>query len=51
MAKTGKLFKFHGAFAHKATAMKKEKRVKHAFIRAVKIHGKRRFLVLTGKTK
>lgn len=47
MAKRGKKFVFHGAFATKKKAKKKEARVKGAFIRPVKIKRKTRYLVMT----
>lgn len=50
MAKTGRQFKFHGAFGTKAKAVKKERRV-NGFIRRVKIKGSTRYVVLTRKGK
>lgn len=47
MAKRGRRFTFHGAFATKAKARQKERRVKGAFIRRVTIRGDTRFVVLT----
>jgi len=46
MAGKGKKFKFHGSFAKKADAKKKEKEV-HGFIKPTKIKGKRRYTVMT----
>src|SRR5262245_56307187 len=43
----GRRFKFHGAFGSKAAAVRKERRVKHAFIRPTNIKGHRRYMVLT----
>lgn len=49
MAKSGKKFKFHGAFGSKKKAAAKERRTKGAFIRKVTIKRKARWLVLTKK--
>ena len=43
-------FCFHGSFASKASAVAKERSV-GGFIRPIRVRGKRRFLVLTGKAK
>jgi hypothetical protein len=48
MAKSGRRFKFHGAFASKEQASRKEKRVR-GFIQRVRIRGATRYLVLTRK--
>ena len=46
MAGHGKKFDFHGSFAHKETAVEKEKEVS-GFIREKVIDGKTRYFVLT----
>jgi hypothetical protein len=51
MAKRGKLVTFHGAFATKKKAKSKERRVRGAYIRKVKIKRKTRYLVLTRRRK
>jgi hypothetical protein len=48
MAGVGKKFEFHGAFASKEDAVKKEQEV-GGFIRERVIHGKIRYFVLTEK--
>lgn len=48
MAGIGKKFEFHGAFANKAEAVKKEQEV-GGFIRERVVHGKTRYFVLTEK--
>lgn len=47
MAKRGKKFTFHGAFGSKKKAAAKERKIRGAFIRKVKIKRKTRFLVMT----
>ena len=46
MSGVGKKFDFHGSFAKKEDAVKKEKEV-HGFIREHNINGKIRYFVLT----
>lgn len=46
MAGKGRKFTFHGAFGSKAKAEAKEKKLKRAFIRRIKVRGQTRFLVL-----
>ena len=48
MAKTGRRFKFHGAFGTKSKAKKKESKV-DGFIKRVKIRGQTRYVVVTRK--
>jgi hypothetical protein len=48
MAGQGKRFEFHGSYAKKADAVKKEGEV-HGFIRAHQVGGKIRYFVLTEK--
>lgn len=48
MAKTGRKFKFHGAFGTKAKAKRKEHAV-GGFIRRTVIHGHARWIVMTRK--
>ena len=50
MAKTGRRFKFHGAFSSKIEAIKKERKV-HGFIRPANIRGHRRYVVMTERTR
>jgi hypothetical protein len=45
--KTGRKFKFHGAFGLRRRAVSKARRVKHSFIRRVKIKRETRYMVLT----
>ncbi len=45
--KRGRSVGFHGAFAKKSDAKKKERRVRGAYISRVKIRGQTRYLVLT----
>ncbi len=50
--KTGKRVVFHGAFATKAKAVKKERRLKGAYVRKVRMKGRgTRFLVLTRRKR
>lgn len=49
MAGKGKFFSFHGAFASKADAVKKERRV-GGFIRAKRVRGKIRYFVMTERS-
>lgn len=49
--KKGRKVTFHGAFATKTKAKKKERRVRGAFIRKVKIKRKTRYLVMTRKRR
>lgn len=48
MAKTGRRFKFHGAFGTKAKAKKKERAV-GGFIRRIRVRGSIRYAVMTRK--
>ena len=47
MAGLGREVGFHGAFGTKAKAKAKERQVRGAYIRRVKIKGNTRYLVLT----
>lgn len=49
MAGKGKQFVFHGAFKRKADAVRKERRVKGAFIRKIKVRGQTRYAVMSRK--
>lgn len=49
MAGAGKKFNFHGSFASKSAAMKKEAEVPNSFIVERHVKGKLRFFVLTEK--
>jgi hypothetical protein len=49
MAGKGMRFKFHGAFGSKQAALRKERRRKHSHILSRKIHGKRRYIVVTNR--
>lgn len=46
MAGKGRKVSFHGAFATKAKALKKEAKVSRSFIRRVKIRSKVRYVVM-----
>lgn len=48
MAKTGRRFRFHGAFSLKKDAKKKERSV-GGFIRRIRVRGSTRYAVLTRK--
>lgn len=48
---TRKIFKFHGAFASKRSAMKKEREVKHSFIERFGYKSGPRYAVVTRKGK
>jgi len=50
MAGRGRRVTFHGAFASKAAAKRKERRV-HGYIRTASIRGHRRYLVLKDKKR
>lgn len=47
--KCGRRVCFHGAFLSKAKAERKESSTPGAFIKRVKVRGKTRFVVMTGK--
>lgn len=47
MAHRGRTVTFHGAFKSKAKAQAKERRIRGAFIRAIRVRGQRRFVVMT----
>ena len=47
MAGRGRKLNFHGAYAEKAKARRKEHRVRGAFIRRVRIKGVIRYLVMS----
>lgn len=47
MAKRGRKVTFHGAFGSKAKAEAKERRIRGAFIRTIRVRGQRRFVVMT----
>lgn len=48
--KYGRRVCFHGAFASKAKAVRKERKV-HGFIRKIRIKGSSRYVVMTRKRK
>lgn len=48
MSKRGRKVVFHGAFAHKSDAKRKERKV-GGFIRPKRIKGHLRYVVMTGK--
>lgn len=51
MAGKGKRVTFHGAFKKKADAVKKEKRIKGAFIRPIRVRGQKRFAVMSRRKR
>ncbi len=51
MAGRGRRVMFHGAFGTKAKARRKERRVKHGYIRRIKVRGHVRYAVLTRRKK
>lgn len=51
MAKRGRKVTFHGAFKTKARAVRKEHRLKHAYVHKAKIKGHTRYMVLTRRRR
>lgn len=47
MSGTGRRVKFHGAYARKADAVKKERRTRGAFIEERRMKGRVRYVVMT----
>lgn len=47
MAKRGRKVTFHGAFASKADAQRKEKAGPGRFIRPIRVRGQRRYVVMS----
>jgi hypothetical protein len=51
MARTRKVFNFHGAFKSKRAAVGKEREVNHSFIERFGYRGGKRYAVVTRKGK
>lgn len=47
MSGKGRRVRFHGAYAKKADAERKEARLAGAFIRPIRVRGQRRYAVMT----
>ena len=50
-SKVGRKVVFHGAFKTKAGAVRKEHRVPHSYVRAKRIKGHMRYMVLTRRRR
>jgi hypothetical protein len=47
MAKRGRAFGFHGAFSKKADAVRKERTIRGAFVKRIRVRGQTRYVVMS----